>query len=797
VLDGLRHPGAVRNRAFGHADEKPYRRLTGDWVRVVIAVVLVTASVRHHGDDTGTELAFKKFWSSLPDGLQGFFEALSRLGSLWAVGLLAAAALLARRWRLALELAIAGGAAWFVARLIAFVDAGDSFTTAVEHVFDGSLQPTYPTVPLAVMTAVILTAAPFLTRPVRRIGPIVLFLVAIGTFYRENAGFNAVFAAVVIGWGIAAILHLAFGSPAGRPTVAQVAGALDELGVPATNVRLAPDQARGYTVMLADGTDGSPLHLRVYGRDAADTQLVGKIWRFFIYKDSGATLTFTRLQQVEHEALCQIVAQQAGVPVPDVVAAGVAGPSAALLVTSYPGGDRLEHVPDQDAMLRALWRDVRVLRERRVAHGALDLDHVQVIAGVPTIVDFSLASVSAPQQRLDLDVANLLVSSALLVGTERAIGAAEDGIGKDAIVAALPLLSKPALSRATRAGLHHEKKLLDDLQQAVATEADVALYKPVELRRVKPLTVAMIIGVLFALWVILGEVGSLSELIDTLKTADWAWVIACMLLTQATQVSYAFTTIGSVDEKVPLGPAVLMQYAVAFTNLVLPTGAASTLMNIRFLQKQGSSVAVATSSGVMVGLSGTITQFFLFFFTAWAVGQHVDVSEVGGGGSSGDDAKLILIGVVAAAVLVGIVFVVPKLRRFTQEKVWPQLRNGFHNVWSVLSTPRKLFLVMGGSIGAQLLNSLGLGAALLAYGSSLPFAELILVVTGAGFISSLVPVPGGIGVAEASLIAGLTAFGVPPEAASAAVVTYRLFTTYLPPIPGSYATKWLIAHGDL
>jgi uncharacterized protein (TIRG00374 family) len=118
-------------------------------------------------------------------------------------------------------------------------------------------------------------------------------------------------------------------------------------------------------------------------------------------------------------------------------------------------------------------------------------------------------------------------------------------------------------------------------------------------------------------------------------------------------------------------------------------------------------------------------------------------------------------------------------------------------VWSVVTTPRKLFLVMGGSIGAQLLNSLGLGAALLAYGASLPFAELILVVTGAGFISSLVPVPGGIGVAEASLIAGLTAFGVPPEAASAAVITYRLFTTYLPPIPGSYATKWLIANGDL
>ena len=109
VFDSLRHPGAVRNRAFGHADEKPYRRLTGDWIRVAVAIVLVTASVRHHGDDTAAEVAFKNFWSSLPAGLHGFFEALSRLGSLWAVALVAAAALFARRWRLALELAIAGG----------------------------------------------------------------------------------------------------------------------------------------------------------------------------------------------------------------------------------------------------------------------------------------------------------------------------------------------------------------------------------------------------------------------------------------------------------------------------------------------------------------------------------------------------------------------------------------------------------------------------------------------------------------------------------------------------------------
>src|SRR6478609_3108828 len=113
---GLRDAGAVRSRAFGRADEKPYRRLTGDWIRVATAVVLLTLSLAHHEDDSQAELAFKKFWAALPSGLHGFFEMLSRFGSLWGVLLVAGAALIARRWRLALELTIAGGAAWFVGR---------------------------------------------------------------------------------------------------------------------------------------------------------------------------------------------------------------------------------------------------------------------------------------------------------------------------------------------------------------------------------------------------------------------------------------------------------------------------------------------------------------------------------------------------------------------------------------------------------------------------------------------------------------------------------------------------------
>jgi uncharacterized membrane protein YbhN (UPF0104 family)/tRNA A-37 threonylcarbamoyl transferase component Bud32 len=805
VSSGLKQgTDGIRRRAFGHADERPYRRLTGDWLRLVTASLLVTLSALHVGDESATEQAVTRWFDSLPAGLHGLFEALSRLGSLWVVLLVTAAALVARRWRLAAVLAASGATAWFVGRLGGFLVAGHDLPDALRDVFDPARHLSYPTVPLAVTTAIVLAAAPFLTRPVRRVGELVVFLTAVGSLYRSTGDVNAVFAGLVLGWGVAALMHLVFGSPAGRPTLSQVEAALEELGVEATDVRMAPFQTRGYTHVLAERGDGTGLDVRVYGRDAADTQFVEKFGRFVAYKDSGATLTFTRLQQVEHEALCQLVAREAGARVPAVVAVGVAGPSAALLVTERISGGKLTATDDASrdvsdaapATLRLAWQDLGRLHERQLCHGGLDLDHVVVDDdGAPTIVGYSSASLSAPRQRRSVDVANLLVSSALVVGAEVAVRAAVDGIGADAVGEAQAVLEKPALTRPTRAALRHDKHLLAEVKEQVTAATGVEVLAPVELRRVKPITIAMVIGLLFAVWVILGQIGSISALLDTIANADFAWVVVCALLTQTTQLAYACTTIGSVEEKVPVGPAVLMQYAVAFTNLVLPTGAASTVMNIRFLQKQGCSIAVATASGLLCGLSGTVSQFVLFFATAWVVVGTGAVDDVAGSGN--DDGKVWLLVVLVVAIVIGIVTAVPRFRRFTRTKVWPQILHGAQDLWHVVTTPRQLVLVLGGSFGAPLLNALGLGAALLAYGTHLSYGQLVLTVTGAGFVSSLVPVPGGIGVAEASLIALLTAFGVSPEAASAAVVTYRLFTTYLPPIPGSYATKWLVARGDL
>ena len=83
----------------------------------------------------------------------------------------------------------------------------------------------------------------------------------------------------------------------------------------------------------------------------------------------------------------------------------------------------------------------------------------------------------------------------------------------------------------------------------------------------------------------------------------------------------------------------------------------------------------------------------------------------------------------------------------------------------------------------------------LAYGAHLNLAELVFVNSAAAVLSGLIPVPGGIGAAEAALAAGLIAVGVVQPTAFAVAITQRLCTFYLPPIWGYISLRWLSNNG--
>ena len=148
-------------------------------------------------------------------------------------------------------------------------------------------------------------------------------------------------------------------------------------------------------------------------------------------------------------------------------------------------------------------------------------------------------------------------------------------------------------------------------------------------------------------------------------------------------------------------------------------------------------------------------------------------------------------GLAALAVAAALVMAVPKLRA----KVAPGVRRGLSSLRTVVRRPRKRLELFGGNLLASLLSALVLGAACRAYGVDVSLAQLIFINTAAGVISGLIPVPGGIGAAEATVAAGLVAVGVPEPLAFGIAVTKRLCTFYLPPIWGYASLRWLQRRG--
>jgi hypothetical protein len=93
---------------FGPASEEPYRRRPSDAVRLAVAIAIVAWFVLRVPRVSGLERSVFEFFNSAPNGLHQFFRAIYRVGFILVLGLVGAAALIGRRWRLVRDLVLAG-----------------------------------------------------------------------------------------------------------------------------------------------------------------------------------------------------------------------------------------------------------------------------------------------------------------------------------------------------------------------------------------------------------------------------------------------------------------------------------------------------------------------------------------------------------------------------------------------------------------------------------------------------------------------------------------------------------------
>jgi len=652
----------------------------------------------------------------------------------------------------------------------------------------------FPILQLAVATAVALAGLPYLSRPLRRlvIGAVsIAALCAVVGAYGLPLG---VIAAVIVGWGTAAACHLAMGAPNGLPSAAEVTDAVRDLQVEVHGLTPMTRQEWGVASFAGTGADGQPLELAVYGRDAADAQWLRKMWRFCIYRDSGPTLVLNRLQQVEHEAYLTFLAAHAGARVPEIVAAGRCGPARdAALITRLPEGRRFSQVEGDgvsDDDLDGFLRSVLLLRRSGISHGALSPETVLATAQGPVLRDFRRASSSAPAMRTDGDLAAAVAAVAVVVGIDRAVASTCRVLDSETIRAVLTRLQRSTLDPETVRLAQSQKGYLKTLRESLAATAGVEVPKLVEAKRISWPNLLMVVGSLVGLWLIIGVLTEASGSLSIIRGASWGWVAAAFVLAQLPVVTGAWALTGAVMGPLPFGRCVALETSNLFTSFV-GGDAAVFGVRVRFFQRQGLDAPAAISSGAIAGTASWVVKGVLFVVCLpFAVGDFHKPTSSDGGSHQGI-IWIVLIVVLAIAILVGVATLVPRMRRLVAEKAWPHLVTIWNDVKAIAVEPRKIAYVLGGSLGSQVLIALCLGASLHSVGEHASFATLIVVLTLAAMIGGAVPVPGGAGVIEVGLIAGLSAAGIPQNQAVAAVFIERFCTAYLPPIWGWATLLWL------
>ncbi len=788
-----------RSVLFAPVGDGQRRRRGSDGVRLAVSVLALVCCVLVIRFNSRIDQAIVQVINPPPRSITWLVTVVYQAGSFGVVIALVALALIARRWEIARDIALsAAGTAAVSGILVLLLGSHGGRPSGI--VIDG-YNLSFPVLQIALFMAVATAALPYLARGLQRLIEVFIALVALASAVGGHGLPLNVLGSLAIGWGVTALVRLIFGSPLGLPSTHDVQLLLAELGIQSSDVHPVPRQVWGVakyeaTETWAADSLGQRIGIAVYGRDAADARLLTKAGRFLFYRDSGPSLRLTRLQQVEHEAYLTMWTGHAGAAVPEIVAAGTAGPSKdALLVSRLPTGKPLSEADVTnvgDAALDDLYRQLLTLRKARIAHGAISGDALLVDPAAETVVlaDFRNATASATPDQLDRDLAGAMAATAVAVGAERAASAAARCLDPEILGGALRHLHKPALDPALGRSLRGKRGLLEDVRQRAAQASSIELPTLVEPRRVSWPTLIMLVGTLIGGWALIGVLIDVSKSFDTVIGADWLWVMMAFILAQLAYVASAVEAVGSVAGPLPFGRAVAVEVANSFSALAGGT-AAVFATRVRFYQQQGYDATVALSSGAIMATSSWIAIAVLFLVSLPFSWGSINLEATP---QSGGDPKLvwiILAVVVLVALAAGLLLAVPRLRRLAAEKVRPKVRDIWGNLKQVASSPRKLVLLVGGSFAQELLVAMALSVSLRAFDDHLRLPTLIVVITLAGIIGGISPSPGGMGVVEAGMILGLTAAGVSESDATAAVFIQRLFTSYLPPIWGWATLVWM------
>jgi membrane-associated phospholipid phosphatase len=451
-------------------------RHPGDVVRLVTALAVLLVSIklvnRNHIDEL--EIDAFRLVNDLPGVLYRPLWLVMQLGNVLVVPVVVGVAAFTRRFRLAVNLAVAGFGCYFLARLVkSLVHRGrpSQYLPGVNLHGPAASGLGYVSGHAAVAVALASVASPYLSRRARRVAWTLAAVVCLSRVYVGVHWPLDVIGGAAVGFAVGAAVHLILGAPGGNPSAGRVRRALVDSGFePDEVVAQGRADAPRSAWFLAITADGERLFVKFIPRERRDWDLAYRAWRQLTRRAASDPGRFgSPSEQVEREAYMLLLAGAVGVRVPQVLLARPTGNGAGLLVMEYIPGAALAGMPSEqldDQLLAELWRQVGLLHGRRIAHH--DLGGWSVVVDErhrPWLVDFDASEAMAGGLGLADDVAELLVSLAHVVGAERALAGAFAGLGPEVVGAALEQSQPSRFSMQTRDALRADPALWDDLRR--------------------------------------------------------------------------------------------------------------------------------------------------------------------------------------------------------------------------------------------------------------------------------------------------------------------------------------------
>jgi glycosyltransferase 2 family protein len=782
--------------ALREADRREWQRHPVDGARLamrltLLAVVLAVTAVFPTAL-TNVSLDLIELFGRMPRQLRYVLVGVAQLAIL-TVPLIVIAWLLVRRTRAATLLvagsAMAGGIVMVL--LTDWLNRAAPPTPVVDLPSNSFIATDFPSAAyLAALVAGATAASPMMTAPWRRVAWIAVGVTALVRIITATQAPVSLVVTLVLGSAVGSAVLVAFGSPQRRPGSATLRAGLAAAGFEVDDLG---DERTVRDMRTYQGTaDGRSIDVVFLDQDDRDIELFSRVLRSIRVRDVDEQRLSVKPQvRAAQLALATSMAERAGVRVPTVLSVAPVDRDSAIIVTAAPQGRTLAELDADDvsdAALEDLWRQVGLMHRARLAHRSLSRDHLVIDGDSATIVGLDTALLASSAESRAVDRAELIVSTALVVGADRALDAAARHAGAAELEATLPFIQLPALPAHARRDAKKPKHLLDDLRRGLQDRLGVEEVQLAELERISVAKSVSWLGFAVLAFFVLTLVSNWSAIVDTMSGLNPLWIVPILIVTLLGTVGGAMSLSGSVVRPIALGEATIVMFGQSFLNRFTPMNAGGMAMRIRYLQKGGTDATVATAAiGLTSAASGVIQVLFFAFFLLATSTDPTGGLDLGGGG--GPDVSVIAVFVGAALLAAIVIAATPKLRRWVVRFLTTTFAKIKQDFGELARRPTKLSLLFGGQAVAKLSTIIAFVLSCRAFDVDLTFVELGALYMVANTVASAVPSPGGVGAIEAALVFMLTSAAVDDATAWAVVLLFRLINYWFPTIPGYLALK--------